>query len=187
MQKTAFSSGNDNEHAEAKNDKPLTEAEAIKLLSRVPLKIIKLTAGAPALSKDETSAMIESKKGSKNCQESILRGTKFFFRTTLAGPAFEHRLSRKKDENDNGTACFIWFFRGDKSDNKLNESSAALSYVVLSVKKKRQRKKDKGKSHEFQCDGSSLSAALKCVFTYFARAAQSTHWRISTRTQASPQ
>ena len=62
---TAFSSDNGNEDVEAKSDEPLLATEAVKLPSRVPFESAKLTVGAPTLSKDETSAIIESKKGSK--------------------------------------------------------------------------------------------------------------------------
>ena len=58
-------------------------------------------------------------------------------------------------------------FRGEKSDEKLNELSAAFPYFVLRVRKKKPRKKDKGKNYECQHDSSSLSATLKRTFTCF--------------------
>ena len=55
----AFSRHGGNKGAEAICGKPLTGMEATKVLSRVPFNIIKLTAGAPALSKDEESAIVD--------------------------------------------------------------------------------------------------------------------------------
>ena len=164
---TAHSCDDDNKEAKVINGKPLTAMETTKLLNRAPSKRIKSTVGMPTLSKDEASAIIKSKKGNKKRQESILRDIKSFFKAVLAGPALEHCLSRTNNESKNEIARFTWFFRGGKSDGKLNEMRTALHCFALRVKKMKPRKKGKGKNRERQCGSGSLSAVLKLVFTHF--------------------
>ena len=79
--------------------------------------------------------MKTSKTGSEEHQKNALKDTKKFFSTILKEPSFSHYLDYVREDDGSETMHFMCHFKGNRSDEKFNETNAAMSHFVLKVRK----------------------------------------------------